>query len=458
MIILRNTYSSGNETSILGGGIESKQKEFAKQIDLGEIDISKYNSSVQPKVVSYAPKRTRTKAATLDLTNPQTFQYYKTRAQQDANRQQARQNAVAQVRTKGSKSQNKALKRQLEIERGAFKGERATGISRGSIMESAKKKLTNFNLDWNNPKMLQAQTVSLQAGRRSNKRNKGGIGIARITGDGEQINLTKQERFARLSDESKARLKRQQAAKRQAQLAAESTPLTKQQRIERLSPKYKAIYEGRQRAKKEALINKSVESKYGKGQTVESVRALKRYRSGAGYDFLARKASGKLVGGVDPNSKAGMEMRLKRLSSKHKQQLLESRSKRAPKQLPAVVSSNTTQLPAITPKTSQLPAVVSSNTTQLPTVTPKTSQLLRVTTTQSQPQVVEAPKAKTGSTGGRSGSTKSTAPKSKPKTTPRPKIKGGRRLGRYGKYALGGTALLGGGLLAYNHFKSKKEK
>ena len=68
-------------------------------------------------MVSYAPKRTRTKAATLDLTNPQTFQYYKTRSQQAANRQQARQNAAAQVRTKGSKSQNKALKRQLEIER-----------------------------------------------------------------------------------------------------------------------------------------------------------------------------------------------------------------------------------------------------------------------------------------------------------------------------------------------------
>ena len=388
-------------------------------------------------MVSYAPKRTRTKAATLDLTNPQTFQYYKTRSQQAANRQQARQNAAAQVRTKGSKSQNKALKRQLEIERGAFKGERAAGISSGSIVESAKKKLTNSNPDWNNPKMLQAQTVSLQAGRRSNKRNKGGIGIARITGDGEQINLTKQERFARLSDKSKARLKRQQAEKRQAQSAAESTPLTKQQRIERLSPKYKAKYEGRQRIKKEALINKSVESKYGKGQTVESVRALKRHRSGTGNDFLARKASGKLVGGVDPNSKAGMEMRLNRLSSKRKQQLLESHSKRAPKQLPAVVSSNTTQLPAVTPKTSQLP---------------------RVTTTQSQPQVVEAPKAKTSSTGGRSGSTKSTAPKSKPKTTPKPKIKGGRRLGRYGKYALGGTALLGGGLLAYNHFKSKKEK
>ena len=321
MIILRKTYSDT-------WGVRLEQKEFKDVLDFMndmEIDASKYKSDIAPKVIQY--KRTKSNVPTLNLADSNVFNMHRQRGQEAINRETAKKSAVQSVRNKsGQSAKNKSLRRQRDIEEFAWKGEKTTGLSEGMIRNSAGKKVTFKNPDWNKAGLETAQAESLRSARKSSRRHGGSIGINRQYGSGKEVELTKQQRFARLSDKSKARIKQNQAARRKAQAELEAKPLSKSQRIQRLSEERRA-----------QLFNNNSKNVHGVSR---SELQKKRYASRGG-DSLANKGS--------------KEIRIGRLSQKRQQQLMENRSKRAPKQLPAVIEKGNVSVPEVInkPKTTK---------------------------------------------------------------------------------------------------------
>ena len=165
---------------------------------------------------------------TLDLTNPNTFKEYQDIAKNSENKARIKQEAIQKSREKGNKIANKSSNRSYLIKKGSFRGKKL-GLSPELIESTSNLKLTQSNPDWNNPGLSNAQEEILRRERQLQKRVKKGV-----IGSGEE--LTKEERWKRLSNNTKNKFKAEQANKRAA--LETISPKTKTERIRSLNNHY----------------------------------------------------------------------------------------------------------------------------------------------------------------------------------------------------------------------------
>ena len=363
--------------------------------------------------------------ATLDLTDIGTFNKYRNMAEEAAKQKAVKERAVSMLRSKGNKTANKAANRERMIREGSWRGERMN-IDPSLIEATAGKKLTWANPDFSNPSLNSAQEEILRRKRRIQKStwdNKNYIG------SGEQ--LTKEERWARLSDGAKRKFKQQQELRRANEQAANLIPKSKTERIKSLSPRSYAKF-------------KDANSMRLHGKSREEVK-FERFKSRRG-DNLADKNSGYMQ-----EFARSKEYRISNLSEKNRELLNKKRLER--ERLKAATAQQ--QIPTATTPTTSLPAKVTSPAL----VQPKGNNLPAVVNKTANPTVVPTtPKVHTV-----------------PSTNPVNNVKGSRNIGnnlsrktkipaslRRNKRALligGGLAALGGaGIYGYKKYKDNKKE
>lgn len=212
----------------------------------------------------------KTSPTTLDLTNLDTFREYQDAARMSENKARLKDMAEKKIRSKGNKSANKASNRSYLIKKGSFRGRRL-GLSPEVIEQSANQKLTHSNPDWNNPMLGDAQEKILRRERELQKTHKKGV-----IGSGDK--LTKEERWKRLSNETKRKFKARQANERAA--LEVTTPKTKTDRIKSLNGRYlskfrdsnsKRLYgKSRQEVRMERFKNRGIDPLEGKNATIRT--------------------------------------------------------------------------------------------------------------------------------------------------------------------------------------------
>ena len=207
---------------------------------------------------------------TLDLTNPDTFREYQDIAKNSEKKARIKQEAIQKSKKKGNKIANKASNRSYLIKKGSFRGRRL-GLSPEVIESTSNLKLTQSNPDWNNPGLSSAQEKILRRERELQKHIKEGV-----IGSGEE--LTKEERWKRLSNETKRKFKARQANERAA--LEVTTPKTKTDRIKSLNGRYlskfrdsnsKRLYgKSRQEVRMERFKNRGIDPLEGKNATIRT--------------------------------------------------------------------------------------------------------------------------------------------------------------------------------------------
>ena len=212
----------------------------------------------------------KTSPTTLDLTNLDTFREYQDTARMSENKARLKDMAKKKIRSKGNKSANKASNRSYLIKKGSFRGRRL-GLSPEVIEQSANQKLTHSNPDWNNPMLGDAQEKILRRERELQKHIKEGV-----IGSGDK--LTKEERWERLSNETKRKFKARQTNERAA--LEVTTPKTKTDRIKSLNSRYlskfrdsnsKRLYgKSRQEVRMERFKNRGIDPLEGKNATIRT--------------------------------------------------------------------------------------------------------------------------------------------------------------------------------------------